>query len=57
MFEYFLRVQSIIIPKTATSLGDRALNSTKELVSVDFEADSVLEIIGAYVSEIKLLFL
>ena len=52
-FAYCSSIQSITIPKTVTSLEDRAFTGAQELVSVDFEDDSVLEIIGAYVSEIK----
>ena len=54
-FAYCSSIQSITIPKTVTSLGDGAFRNATELVSVDFEDDGVLEIIGAYVSEIKLL--
>ena len=52
-FELCSSLQSIIIPKTVTRLGDNAFQKCLTLVSVDFEDDSVLEIIGAYVSEIK----
>ena len=41
--------------QSVTSIGESAFGYAIELVSVDFEDVSVLDIIGAFVSEIKLL--
>ena len=44
------------IPASVRSIGVGAFRSTVNLVSVDFEDGSVLEIIGAYVSGINVSF-